>query len=118
VPSQMAMDSSSLWVRTTPRPDSSQNFRIFVVPPRARAKFTLSSVPALPPTTSTIIAYGDLAVRGVCFVGSRGWLYFDDTAVRSPKGDRGEPIVWRTDNDGRSWRLVNAGRPQSPPPPD
>lgn len=72
-----------------------------------------ATVPTLPP--SNLIA-ATVHVRGVAFVGSTGWLYFDDTAMGTPKRPLAEPIVWKTTDAGRSWYLLASG-PKTPPPP-
>jgi hypothetical protein len=73
--------------------------------------YTTATVPALPGSSTG----GDVEVRGMTFLGSTGWLYFDDTDAGAPGSQRAEPIVWKTTDGGLSWRVAAAGPLTRPP---
>jgi hypothetical protein len=77
--------------------------------------YTDASLPALP---ESFVLAGDYvsAIRGVSFVGTKGWLYFDYTRVGTAARPLAEPIVWKTTDGGSTWTVLSAGPKQGPPP--
>ncbi|MGH9169446.1 MAG: WD40/YVTN/BNR-like repeat-containing protein [Acidimicrobiales bacterium] len=80
---------------------------------RASGPVSTALVPRLPPSSAATPGLY-VVVRGISFVGSRGWLYFDDTSLRSPRPG-GEPVLWETTDGGTSWRFLDAGPTELPP---
>ncbi len=78
--------------------------------------YTDASLPALP---ESFVLAGDYvsAIRGVSFVGTAGWLYFDYTRAGTRDRPLAEPIVWKTTNGGSTWTVLSTGPKQGPPPP-
>jgi photosystem II stability/assembly factor-like uncharacterized protein len=79
--------------------------------------FSMATVPAVParsPSPASVHSY--IQPISVTFVGSTGWLYFDDTALGSASRVRWEPVIWRTTDGGSSWTELSAGPEQAPPP--
>jgi hypothetical protein len=87
-----------------------RQLRIFLVHTPA-GTYAAATVPALPGSSTG----GDVEVRGMTFLGSTGWLYFDDTDAGSPGSQRAEPVVWKTTDGGLSWRVAAAGPLTRPP---
>ncbi len=79
--------------------------------------FSVATVPAVPSgSSSPASAHGYIQPISETFVGSTGWLYFDDTALGSASKLRWEPVIWRTTDGGSSWTELSAGPKQAPPP--
>jgi len=88
-----------------------------VTTPGVGRGFSMATVPAVPSQSpSPSSAHGYIQPISETFVGSTGWIYFDDTALGSASTARWEPVIWRTTDGGSSWTELSAGPKQAPPP--
>jgi hypothetical protein len=62
-----------------------------------------------PPVAGVAASDGEnsqYVIHGISFWGRTGWLYLDDAGIGTPGNAPDRTLVYRTEDGGRSWSLI------------
>jgi photosystem II stability/assembly factor-like uncharacterized protein len=74
-----------------------------------------SAILSLPSSDESLAARDYVAIHGVSFVGTNGWILLTDNALGTMNNPQTQTIVLATTDGGRSWTVQNSGQPEDPP---